>query len=122
MRKQARSEEVRRRVPTPDESDVAVSFEEPTSCDTAILTPDDSVIFHRHWLEQEVRNRLMAEPNLNFTSLVVRRARDGLCLEGILETDNDADDVSRLVRHVCGAMPVLNHLVVHRAHELPRKG
>lgn len=121
MRKPTRSEEVRRRVPIPARFDEAEIAEEPACCDTLVLSPDDSVMLHPHRLEQDVRNRLMAEPSLNFTSLVVRRVHDGLCLEGVLEAD-DSDDVSLLVRRVCGATPVLNHLVVHRTRELPRKG
>ena len=119
MRKQSRSEDARRRVPARVEATLAV--EESACCDTLLLSPDDSVMFHPHRLEQDVRNQLMAEPSLNFTTLVVRRVRDGLCLEGVLESD-DADDVSTLVRRVCGATPVLNHLVVHRTRALPRKG
>lgn len=121
MRKQDRSEEFCHRVPVPARINSTVDVEYPACCDTLVLSPDDSVLLHPHRLEQDVRNRLMAEPSLNFTSLVVRRVRDGLCLEGVLEAD-DADDVSALVRRVCGATLVLNHLVVHRTHELPRKG
>ena len=122
MRKQTRSGELRRRVPAAAPVSVAVNdVEELDCCDTLLLSPDDSVLLHPHRLEQEVRNRLMSEPSLNFTSLVVRRVHDGLCLEGVLETDN-ADDASTLVRRVCGATLVLNHLVVHRARALPRKG
>lgn len=124
MRKPTRSEEVRRRVPIPTRFDEAEIAEEPECCDTLVLSPDDSVMLHPHRLEQDVRNRLMAEPSLNFTSLVVRRVRDGLCLEGVLEAEDgeDTNTVSTLVRRVCGATPVLNHLVVHRTRELPRKG
>ena len=44
--------------------------------------------------------------------------------KGVLEADDsdDSDDVSKLVSQVCGAIPVLNHLVVHSPRELPRKG
>ncbi len=121
MRKQSRSEEVRRRVPAPLRPDPAVDVKKPACCDTLLMSPDDSVLLHPHRLEQDVRNRLMEEPSLNFTSLVVRRVRDGLCLEGVLEADDEVD-ASTLVRHVCGATQVLNHLVVHRTRELPRKG
>ena len=120
MRKQTRSEEVRRRVPAPASVEAAVDVEE-LECETELLSADDSVLLHPHRLEQDVRNRLMEEPSLNFTSLVVRRVRDGLCLEGVLEAD-DEDDASMLVRQICGATQVLNHLVVHRTRELPRKG
>ena len=121
MRKPTRSVEVRRRVPAPASLEAAMNTEELDGCDTLVLTPDDSVLLHPHRLEQDVRNRLMEEPSLNFTSLVVRRVHDGLCLEGVLEAD-DADDVATLVHRICGATQVLNHLVVHRTRELPRKG
>lgn len=120
MRKQTLSEEVRCRVSAPVSVDATVDVDDPACCDTLVLSPDDSVMLHPHRLEQDIRNRLMEEPSLNFTSLVVRRVRDGLCLEGVLEAD-DSDDVSTLVDRICGATPVLNHLVVHRTRELPRK-
>ena len=116
MRKPSRFEEMRRRASAP----ARVETEE-QEAETLLLAADDSVVLHPHQLEQEVRHRLMAEPSLNFTSLVVRRVRDGLCLEGVLEAD-DSDDVSKLVSQICGAIPVLNHLVVHCPCDLPRKG
>ncbi len=122
MRKPTQSEHVRRRVSPSANLDAVMSLVEPYCGDTAVLSADDSVVFHRHQLEQEVRNRLMAEPSLNFTSLVVRRVRSGLCLEGVLETDDSDVEVSRLVREICGVTQVLDRLVVHRAHAVPRKG
>ena len=122
MRKPTLSEGLHRRVPTSARLDARASIAESSCCDTAILSADDSVIFHRHQLEQEVRNRLMAEPSLKFTSLVVRRVSNGLCLEGVLETNDHAPDVARIVRGICGVSQVLDHLVVHRPRELPRKG
>lgn len=121
MRKQSRSEDVRRRVRTAARFDSTEPAKGSACCDTLLLSPDDSVLLHPHLLEQNVRNQLMAEPSLNFTSLVVRRVRDGLCLEGVLEVD-DAEDVSSFVLRACGATPVLNHLVVHRTRAVPRKG
>ena len=122
MRKSTQTEDVRRRVSTSANLDAVMSLVEPSCSDTAVLTADDSVVFHRHQLEQEVRNRLMAEPSLNFTSLVVRRVRSGLCLEGVLETDDSDVEVFRLVRQICGVTQVLDRLVVHRSHQVPRKG
>lgn len=122
MRNPIQTEDVRRRVSPSANLDVIMSLVEPCCGDTAVLSADDSVVFHRHQLEQEVRNRLMAEPSLNFTSLVVRRVRSGLCLEGVLETDDSDVEVSRLVRQICGVSQVLDRLVVHRAHQVPRKG
>lgn len=123
MRKPSRFEEMRRRAAaTSPRVDSQVAVEEFESCDTMELSADDSVLLHPHRLEQDVRHQLMSEPGLNFTSLVVRRMRDGLCLEGVLEADDNADNVSSIVRRICGATQVLNHLVVHRTHEVPRKG
>ncbi len=122
MRIPTQTEGLRRRVPISARLDAEASIAESSCCDTAILSADDSVIFHRHQLEQDVRSRLMAEPTLNFTSLVVRRVHDGLCLEGVLETNDNAPDVARIVRRICGVSQVLDHLVVHRPRELPRKG
>ena len=123
MRKPSRFEEMRRRaVATSPRVHSQVAVEESEACDSLELSADDSVLLHPHRLEQDVRNQLMSEPGLNFTSLVVRRLRDGLCLEGVLETDDGADNVTSIVRRICGATQVLNHLVVHRARELPRKG
>lgn len=121
MRKQTRAEDMRRRGHVQGRVDPSATEAEFASGVSVLPLPDESVMCHPHRLEQDVRNRLMAEPSLNFTSLVVHRVRDGLCLEGVLEVD-DADDVSTLVRQVCGATPVLNHLVVHCNRELPRKG
>lgn len=85
-------------------------------------SPDDSVLRHPHRFEQDVRFRLMAEPTLNFTSLTVRRIPSGVCLEGVLETDDDLPDISSLVRRITGVEKVLNYLVVRRPHAVPPKG
>ncbi len=122
MRKPSRFEELRRRAAVSARANSTIDVEVSETCDTIELSADDSVLLHPHQLEYDVRNQLMSEPGLNFTSLVVRRMRDGLCLEGVLEADDDADNVASIVRRICGATQVLNHLVVHRAHELPRKG
>lgn len=75
-----------------------------------------------HQVEQEVRRHLLTHPNLRFSSLVIRRIRDGVCLEGVLEADQPAPDVCRLAQSVAGVRQVLNHLVVRRSGRLPAKG
>ena len=67
-----------------------------------------------HNVELDVRRRLMSDPRLHFPSLVVHRLRDGVCLEGVVETDADMDDVERTVTTVCGVETILNRLVHHR--------
>ena len=73
-------------------------------------------------VEQEVRRHLLTHPNLKFSSLVIRRIRDGVCLEGVLEADQTVPDVCRLAQSVAGVRQVLNHLVVRESGRLPAKG
>ena len=65
-----------------------------------------------HQIEQSVRRQLLAHPEFRFSSLVIRRIEDGVCLEGVVETDDDCADVCGLARNVAGVNSVLNHLVV----------
>lgn len=67
---------------------------------------------HPHQFEQEVRRRLLSEPSLKFSTLVVRRLEDGVCLQGILETDSDGPDVETLAKEVSGVTSVINQLLV----------
>jgi hypothetical protein len=122
MRKPTQSESMRRRASPSANLDAVIEVVEPCCGDTAVLSADDSVVFHLHQWEQQVRDKLMADPRLKFTSLVVRRVRSGLCLEGVLESDGSDVEVSQRVRQICGVTELLDRLVVHRAHQLPRKG
>ena len=72
-----------------------------------------------HRIEQEVQRKLLSDPGLNFSSLVVRRIPEGVCLEGVLETAENCSSVSQLIRSVQGVNRVLNHLVIRRP---PAKG
>ncbi|MFG0331894.1 MAG: hypothetical protein ACF8TS_00905 [Maioricimonas sp. JB049] len=65
-------------------------------------------------VERNVRRALIDQPGLKFSSLVVRRVDDGICLEGVLEVSDDTDeaDVSSLARQVAGVDRVLNRLLV----------
>ena len=70
-----------------------------------------------HEMERSVRNRLLSEPGVSFSSLVVRRFQNGLCLQGIVVIEADAPgetDVGRLVREVAGVEEIINQLVVRR--------
>lgn len=75
-----------------------------------------------HRVERDVTRRLLANPGLRFSSLVVRRIADGVCLEGVLEVDDDRPDVCSVVRQVAGVQNVLNHLVLRQAARTPVKG
>lgn len=67
-----------------------------------------------HQFEHEIQRQLLSQPELEFTSLVVRRTQNGVCLEGSLRTGERSPDVCAIVRQVAGVTEVLNHLVVHR--------
>ncbi len=114
MRQRNRTEDVGRRIASKMRIDDAVER-------TVVLSADDSVMLHPHRFEQDVRNQLMSEPHLHFTSLVVRRIEDGVMLEGVLETDG-APDVGNLVRRISGVDRVLNRLVVRQTNMPPKKG
>jgi osmotically-inducible protein OsmY len=72
-----------------------------------------------HQMETAVRRRLLETDALHFSSLVVRRVRDGVCLEGVVEMGAESPDVVGLVMAIEGVGEVHNRLVVR--HPLPRK-
>ena len=74
--------------------------------------PNDGETPHR--LEKAVQRRLLSETKLRFSSLVIRRIPNGVCLEGVLETNANLD-VCGLARSVAGVNEVLNHLVVRQS-------
>jgi hypothetical protein len=112
---------VRSAAPTFSASDSAVfTFDDPVPSDTALFC-DTAVMptVKPHSIERQVQKTLLAQPNLKFTSLVVRRLRDGVCIEGIVE-DSEDSDVCSLARQVAGVNRVVNHLLVHRPEPATR--
>ena len=75
-----------------------------------------------HQVEQEVRRALLSQPNLHFSSLVVRRITGGVCLQGILQMDAESPDVCSVAQRVSGVNCVLNHLLIAPGRSLPAKG
>jgi len=75
-----------------------------------------------HQIEHDVRRALLAHPSLHFSSLVVRRITDGVCLQGVVETDAGSPDVCSVAQGVSGVTFVLNHLLVAGGSEVPAKG
>jgi hypothetical protein len=66
-----------------------------------------------HRLERAVQRHLLAHPKLRFSTLVIRRIPNGVCLQGVLEDSVDLD-ICSLARSVAGVNEVLNHLVVRQ--------
>ena len=75
-----------------------------------------------HGIEKDVQRELLAEPRLHFSSLVIHRVQNGVCLEGVVEADDGSPDVSRLAKRVVGVEQVINRLVMTRVRQLPPKG
>jgi osmotically-inducible protein OsmY len=75
-----------------------------------------------HSVERNVRRELMSQPEFRFSSLVVRRIDNGVCLQGVLETTESGPDVISLARKVEGVNRVINRLLVTHARTLPPKG
>lgn len=81
---------------------------------SATARPAHQPLQDSHHVERSVRRQLLANPRLQFSSLVIRRIRDGICLQGVLEADEDGPDVCSLAQQVAGVEKVINRLVVRR--------
>jgi hypothetical protein len=81
----------------------------PSTVSAATLAPAPAV---SHEIECEVQRRLLDEPGFRFSSLVIRRVNDGVCIQGVLETERDAPDLTRLARQVNGVKRVIDQVVV----------
>jgi hypothetical protein len=76
-----------------------------------------------HRIEQAVQRELMSEKTVRFASLVVRRVdNNGICLQGVVETDEDLPDLCKIVQRVPGVDQVWNHLLVTPRRTVPPKG
>lgn len=90
----------------------SVAFDDPVPADSGVFRELSSTSsFKTHSIERQVQRKLLAQPNLKFSSLVVRRMPGGVCLEGVLEM-TDGSDLCKLARQVEGVEQVLNRLVV----------
>ena len=65
-----------------------------------------------HALEALVHRQLLADTRMDFSSLVIRRIPNGVCLQGVVEIDAPEIDVSGSVMRVRGVASVQNRLVV----------
>jgi hypothetical protein len=73
---------------------------------------DDSACQKSHDYERDIQRKLMDVPGLHFSSLVVRRLDNGVCIQGVLESSGPHLDVARLVRDLAGVENVLDQVVV----------
>jgi osmotically-inducible protein OsmY len=89
---------------------------------TTTSRESDIMVDLPHRVEKEVQHHLLSHPHLNFSSLVIHRIDRGVCLEGVLEADEETPDVECLVQEISGVDEVINHLVVRRRQRVPAKG
>ncbi|MGD9856168.1 MAG: hypothetical protein AB7U20_14590 [Planctomycetaceae bacterium] len=90
----------------------------PSGSSLAVVAPD-RVTGLPHAIETEVRNRLTDQEGVHFLELVVRRVPDGVCLEGVMQTDHESLDVGGIVREIAGVERVINHLLILPACPVP---
>lgn len=81
----------------------------------------DPLVSH-HEIEQSIWSELHSIPGVHFSTLTVRRVRDGVCLQGVMEAaaDEMAPDICGLVRRVAQIENVLNQLLVREPSHPPR--
>ena len=88
--------------------------------DSAVSDP----LLALHEVERAVWSELHSLPGVYFSSLIVRRTRDGVCIQGVMETDDGMSpcDVENLVREVAGIEKVVNRLLIRESARpaLPR--
>lgn len=91
----------------------AVALDDPVPSGSSVATvASEQCPDQPHNVETEVQRVLLGTPELEFTSLVVRRVHQGVCLEGVLHAPATSNDVADLVRTVAGVDVVINHLLV----------
>ncbi|MEQ8851314.1 hypothetical protein [Gimesia sp.] len=75
-----------------------------------------------HALECEIKHALAIDSDVCLNSLVVRRTKNGVCLEGVLEFDDECPDLSKRIQALTGVEEVINHMVMKRRMPIPPKG
>jgi len=90
-------------------------WDDPVPSNSTVIASTLTDTTRGHDLEREVQRRLLEEPGLRFTSLVIRRLNDGVCIQGVLETDSDAPDLTTLAKQVAGVDRVIDQVVIHQA-------
>ena len=65
-----------------------------------------------HSLEVKIQRWLLQHPGLAFASLVVRRIPEGICIEGVLESDEGSPDLCVMLGHLPGVRRVINNIRV----------
>jgi hypothetical protein len=83
----------------------------PSGSSAAVVAPE-AIDDQPHAIEWAVRRELACQEGIHFRDLVVRRLQDGVCLEGVMETDDGGVDLADVVRKIAGVERVINHLLI----------
>lgn len=75
-----------------------------------------------HSLECEIKHALAVDTDVNLSSFVVHRTKNGVCLEGVLEFDGECPDICKRIQAIAGVDEIINHLLVKPRAPLPPKG
>ena len=90
---------------------------DPHAIENASGRPACAVVEHQirndrpHELECRIQRSLQAHPGLRFARLTVHQCQQGVCLEGLLESNEDGLDLCDLVNEIAG-VHALNHVVM----------
>ena len=89
---------------------------------TGVTTVSDPLLSH-HEIEQLIWRELHSLPGVHFFSLTVRRVRNGVCLQGVMEADDTAEplELCELVRQIAQIETVVNQLLVREPDCLGRR-
>lgn len=97
----------------------------PPVSDSPIATPAKRVkplsttMEDHHDLECRIQRALQAHPDLKFARLIVHQCPQGVCLEGLLESNERQIDLCTLVNDIAD-VKVINRVVTQRPINLPR--
>lgn len=83
------------------------------SVDASRLDPPSTILNSAgpHDLECLIQRGLQAYPGLKFSRLTVHKCQHGVCLEGLLESNEDGLDLCDLVNEIAG-VEAINHVVM----------
>lgn len=100
----------------------SVALDDPVPSDSVLAVIEPQYCTDEpHRIESEVRRALMAQPDLHFKVLVVRRVKNGVFLEGVVDADDGAPDITQLAGQVAGVGFVINRLMVRTPQLTVRK-
>lgn len=89
----------------------------PAGSDVAVVSPERCAM-PPYTIEKKVQRTLAAQPGMQILTLTVHRMKDGVCLEGTLETDRPCPDLADLLQQIVGVERVVNRLRVRMVDRL----